>query len=179
MIQEATENGARLSPACKEAGIAVRTYRRWYQKENVQEDQRKLCDRPEPSNKLSAQERERIINVCNEEKFASLPVGQIVPSLLDDAIYLASESTCHRILKEANQASHRGRSAKARKHTLPTSYIATEAGQVWSWDITYLPSGTVGKYYYLYMMEDIYSRKVVAYEVHLKECGSLAATLLQ
>jgi len=50
---------------------------------------------------------------------------------------------------------------------------------VWSWDITYLPSPIRGKYYYLYLIEDIYSRKAVGCEVYEMESGEKAATLLQ
>ena len=36
-----------------------------------------------------------------------------------------------------------------------------------------------GKYYYLYLIEDIYSRKTVGWEVHENEDGAKAAVLLQ
>jgi putative transposase len=50
---------------------------------------------------------------------------------------------------------------------------------VWSWDITYLPSPVRGKFYYLYLIEDIYSRKAVGWEVHEAESGEKEAAVLQ
>lgn len=61
----------------------------------------------------------------------------------------------------------------------PTTYTASKANEVWSWDITYCPSTVRGQYYYLYMIEDIYSRKIVGYEVHENECGTKAGELLE
>ena len=58
----------------------------------------------------------------------------------------------------------------------PTSYTAYKANEVWSWDITYLASTVKGQFYYLYLFEDIFSRKVVGYE---QECGERAGNLLQ
>jgi putative transposase len=50
---------------------------------------------------------------------------------------------------------------------------------VFCWDITYLPSTVRGQFYYLYMIEDIYSRKIVGFEVYDREAGDLAAKLLE
>lgn len=74
---------------------------------------------------------------------------------------------------------HRGRSRDVKKRSAPTSYAATGPNQVWSWDITYCASNVRGLYYYLYLIEDIYSRKIVGWEVHEQESGEFAATLLQ
>ena len=73
----------------------------------------------------------------------------------------------------------RGRQRSRQKAAKPTSYTATKSNQVYTWDITYLPSGVHGQFYYLYLIEDIYSRKIVGYEVHERECGELASQLLQ
>jgi transposase InsO family protein len=128
---------------------------------------------------LSEEERQAILDVCNEEQYASLPPTQIVPSLLDQGVYLASEASFYRVLKSHSQLNHRGRSQSPKRLFKPTSFAATGPNQVWSWDITYLASPVKGLYYYLYMFEDIYSRKIVGYEVHDKECGNLAAQLVQ
>jgi putative transposase len=60
-----------------------------------------------------------------------------------------------------------------------TSYTTTAPNQVWSGDITYCASTVRGQYFYLYLIEDIYSRKIVGWEVHEQESGELAAALLQ
>lgn len=48
-----------------------------------------------------------------------------------------------------------------------------------TWDITYLPAKVRGQHYYLYVIEDIYSRKIVGYDVYECESGKLASQLLQ
>jgi putative transposase len=142
-------------------------------------DQRSQAPRPAPPNQLGDAEQQAMLAVCNLPEYASLPPSQIVPLLLDKGIYLASESSFYRLLKAHNQLHHRGRSQAPKKKAKPTSFAATGPNQVWSWDITYLASRVKGQFYYLYMFEDIYSRKIVGYEVHERECGQLASELVQ
>ena len=120
-----------------------------------------------------------MLAVCNEPEYASLPPSQIVPMLADKGIYLASESSFYRVLNAANQQHHRGKSRAPVRRAKPTSYTATAPNQVWCWDISYMPTGIRGLYWYLYAIIDIYSRKLVAWEVHEKECSTLAAELVQ
>ncbi len=181
LIHEAHQSGSRLENACNEAEIDLRTYRRWYQGGEVQEDKRPTASRPEPVNKLSEQERQMIIDVCNAPEYASLPPSQIVPALLDKGEYIASEASFYRVLSSEGQLSRRGRQCSRKKASKPTGYTATGPAQVFTWDITYMPSEVRGQHYYLYVIEDedIYSRKVVGYEVYERECGELASQLLQ
>ena len=179
LIREACCSGARVKSACHEAGISLRTYRRWYRDGKIREDQRALADRSIPFNKLSDEERQAIVDLSITREYASLPPSQIVPSLLDQGVYLASESSFYRILKAHNLLHHRGRSQAPKKYAKPTSFSASGPNQVWSWDITYLPTKVVGQFYYLYLFEDIFSRKIVGYEVHERECGELASQLVQ
>lgn len=91
---------------------------------------------------------------------------------------MASESSFYRVLNSFDQVHHRGRTRVLEKRAAPTSYTATGPNQLWSWDITYCGSTVRGQYYYLYLIEDIYSRKIVGWEVHDEESGELAAALL-
>lgn len=179
LIHDAKQSGCRLERACYEVQIDLRTYRRWYRQGEIQADKRPTCARPEPANKLSQQERDAIIEVCNRPEFASLPPTQIVPTLLDKGEYIASESSYYRVLSAQGQLHHRGRQRSRQTQAKPTSYTATGSNQVYTWDITYLPSKVRGQHYYLYVIEDIYSRKIVGYEVYERECGELASQLLQ
>ena len=158
--------------------MSARTFQRWV-KDGIVSDRRVTVARPTPANKLSESERQRILAVCNEPAFSHLPPCQIVPILLDQGSYIASESSFYRILKAANQLTHRGRTKPKTKDNKPSSFTATKANQVWSWDITYCPSRVIGQHYYLYMMEDIYSRKIVGWEVYDRESGDDAAILLE
>lgn len=179
LIQQANRNGARLVKACAEADICLRTYRRWYLDGVVQADRRPTAVRPAPANRLSAAEQEQIVELCNSPAYSQLPPSQIVPDLLDKGIYIASESSFYRVLKAAGQLHHRGRALAPKISAAPTTHRASGPCQVWCWDITYCPSTVRGQFYYLYMFEDLYSRKIVGYEVHEAESGEYAAQLLQ
>ena len=178
-IQEAHQSGARLPLACDEAGLTLRTYRRWVRNGQVKADLRPDATRPTPANKLSEAEQAKIIEICNLEQFASLPPSQIVPTLLDQGEYYGSESTYYRVLKAHGQLHHRGRSLARKGSAMPTTYTATGPCQVFCWDITYLASTVRGQFYYLYMLEDVYSRKIVGHEVYEAESGEYAAKLLE
>ena len=178
-IDEAVEAGARKQPASEEAGISMRTYQRWMQDGNISEDRRSKAERPEPANKLTARERAQILEACNQPEYESLPPSQIVPRLADTGIYIASESSFYRILKEADQMHHRGKAKAKQKRRPPTTHIAKAANEVWSWDISYLPSRVRGQFFYLYLIMDIFSRKIVGWEVHGHEGGKEAAALMQ
>ena len=106
LIDNAFTAGARKKLACTEAGISLRTYQRWTTKDALMVgDKRPVADRPEPKNKLTQAERESILEICNSAEYASLPPSQIVPSLLDDGVYIASLSTFYRTLKQVGQLS--------------------------------------------------------------------------
>lgn len=112
-------------------------------------------------------------------EYADLPPSQIVPSLVDRGIYIASESTIYRILRNEHMQNHRGRSKPPEKVNYPTTHIATAPNQVWTWDITYLDSHIRGLYYKLYMIMDIFSRKIVGWEVWPEESGEYASILVE
>lgn len=179
LILETVRDGARLSKACEIVNISLRTYRRWYRNGQVHSDGRPTAPRPIPSNKLSDRERERIIDTCNRTDYAHLPPSQIVPKLLDQGFYLASESTFYRVLGEYDMNHRRGRAAQPQKRAKPTSYQACAPNQVYCWDITYLPCNVRGQFFYLYLFEDLFSRKIVGAEVYETESGEYAKTLFQ
>ena len=179
LIREAVRSGARLSKACHEAHIALRTYRRWYRAGVVKADQRPEIRRAEPANKLSEAEEHTIIELCAQPLFVDLPPTQIVPALMDQGVYVASESSFYRVLKKHDQLHHRGKSRAPQRKTELSTHIAKGPCEVWCWDITYCASRVRGQYFYLYMFMDIYSRKLVGYEVYEEECGAHAVTVLQ
>jgi transposase InsO family protein len=179
LIDKARSDGARLACACRVAGICVRTYQRWTGGADVKADARPTARRPVPSNKLTQTERARILDICHQREYASLPPAQIVPRLADKQQYVASESSFYRILHAADEQHHRGRSQKPRKSQPPVGFCATAPNQVWSWDITWLASPIRGMFFYLYMIVDIYSRKIVGWEVNAVENSERAALLLQ
>ncbi len=179
MINQAREEGARLAPACDTAEIDPGTYRRWQHAGQVIADRRATAQRPAPHNKLSAQEREQVLLTCHRPEFKSLPPSQIVPALADRGEYLASESSFYRVLRAANEQHDRGRAKPRQKRAKPDEYQTRGPNQCWTWDVTWLKSPVNGMYFYLYMMVDVFSRKITAWEVHETESGELASQLLR
>ena len=174
LIEEAVVAGARLAPACGMLGLSVRTLQRWRHKPV---DGRPEASLASPANKLSAAEREAVLLAINQPGYASLTPHQIVPKLADAGVYLASESTFYRVMKEAGQGSQRGRCRIAKRRPL-TTHRADGPNQVWVWDITWLPTTVKGRYFYWYMFKDVYSRKLVIGDVYEAETSELAARLL-
>ncbi len=179
LINRARNAGARLVSACKTIGITARTYQRWIQCGDVKEDGRPLAHHPEPANKLSQQEKDRILEICHKSENASLPPSQIVPRLADQEQYIASESTFYRVLHEAKEQNHRGYSQKPGKPEPPKGYRADGPNQVWTWDVTYLHTHIRGMFFYLYMIVDVFSRKIVGWEVYARENSENAAIFIQ
>lgn len=179
LIEEAVTAGARRAKACAELDISDRTLRRWTKGGEVRPDQRPLVPRPEPRNKLSPAERAAVLEACNSTEFASLPPSQIVPKLADQGRYLASESSFYRILRAEGQQHHRGRARPSVRRNPPASHKASAPCDVWTWDITWMPGPVAGMFFYLYLIVDIFSRKIVGWEVHERESAELAAALIR
>jgi len=176
LITEAVNQGVRQRLACEVIGISSRTLQYW---RSIGLEDRRQTVRKTPANKLSEQARKHILDVCNSKEFCSQTPKQIVPVLADKGIYLASESSFYRILRDAGQLHHRGRTASPATTSIPTAYIANGPDQVWSWDITYLASTLKGVFFYLYLFMDIYSRKIVGWEVYENESSEQAADVLR
>jgi transposase InsO family protein len=181
LIDEAVAAGARCHRACAILEMDVRTLQRWKRalKRAVAGDQRKVAAQARtPANALTAAEREEIVRVCNTPEYRSLPPSQIVPRLADDARYIASESSFYRVLRDAEQVNRRGAAEQPRQVAKPKGFCAHAPNQTWSWDITFLASSVRGQFYRLYMIEDIFSRKIVGWEVHTEELADHASTLI-
>lgn len=134
--------------------------------------------RPVPANKLTEAERAQVLGVLTSEEFADKAVAQAWATLLDEGIYLCSQSTMHRILRENDMAGERRRQATHPARTRP-ELVATGPGQVWSWDITKLRGPDRGVYYDLYVVLDIFSRFVVAWTIAAREDADIARNMLE
>jgi putative transposase len=177
-IAEARANGARQAPACILAGVDPRTIQRWRKNDGLTHgDRRPDAIRPAPSHALTEEERARIVEVANEPRFAETPPARIVPVLADEGIYIASESSFHRVLRAHGQMNRRGRARPPRSARPPTTHIATGPGNVWCRDVTFLPATIQGRWFYLYLILDLYSRKIVGFEVHDTDSADHAAHL--
>lgn len=175
-IDEAMSEGARFEPACIECNIDPRTIQRW--KRRGTHIDRRTCAVKTPHNKLDESTRQRILTVVNAPEYADLPPSQLVPKLADSGQYIASESTMYRVLKEAKQLTHR-HACRPKQHAAPTPVAARAPNCVYSWDIAYLPLTIVGTYCYLYLFLDVYSRKIVGWQIYDRECAEHSAALLE
>ena len=178
-IDEAHAAGARLAPARQVVGITARTLQRWRTEDGqVLPDGRPTSSRPRPAHALTEEEKALMLATANEPRFASLPPARIVPMLADEGIYIASESSFQRVLRAAGQNRRRGRARTPVRLRPPTTHVAPAPGQVWCWDMTYLPSKVRGQWFHLYLIMDLYSRKIVGWEIHADDSADHAARLL-
>ena len=179
-IDTAQRSGARLRLACDVAGIDARTLQRWKAHAGlIQADGRPRAVRPAPSHALSQDERDKLLSVANEPRFCAVPPARIVPMLADEGVYLASEATFARVMREQGQTAHRGRAKAPRAVRPPTTHIASAVRQVWCWDMTYLPALVLGRWFHLYLILDLYSRKIVGWEVHEGDSADHAVHLVR
>jgi len=127
---------------------------------------------------LSAAEKERVLAVLDSPRFADKAVAQAYTVLLDEGVYLCSQATMHRLLRERGQSGERRAQAVHPARKKP-ELLATRPNEVWSWDITKLKGPARGIWYLLYVILDIYSRKVIHWEIWPTETGTLAKEFIQ
>jgi len=175
LIEEAHEAGCRIKPACELLELDIRTLQRWQCADNLNDKRHGPIT--QPANKLTAAQRARILEVANSAPYCNQSPSQIVPNLADEQIYIASESSFYRTLKQANMLKHRSAS-KPKAHKKPAEFSAIKPNQLWTWDITYLMSLIRGQYFYLYLFVDVFSRKIVGFDVFDTESAEHAAEVV-
>ena len=178
LINEAVLSGARKQMACNEIDITIRTFQRWTTSGGLKIDGRADAERAVPHNKLTAEERNQALELINNKEYKDLSPSQIVPLLSDKGEYICSESSLYRIMHDEKQQNHRTRSKKPERKPIST-HVADGPNQVWCWDITWLPGPAKGVYFYLYLMLDIFSRKIVGWEIHEEESSDNASSLIK
>lgn len=178
LVGEAVAAGARQARACQVIELSARTLQRWQSAPAATGDRRPQRIQT-PKNRLREDERERILETANSEEFAHLPPSQIVPILADRGEYIASEASFYRVLKAAGQLKHRGAEKPGKARGKPRALCATAPRQLFSWDITYLPTQIKGVYFYLYLFMDLFSRKIVGWQVYESECAKRASEVMR
>lgn len=177
-VDEAVNAGARLDKACEIIGLSSRTLQRWRQPDKLQADQR-TTRQFTPSNKLTNEEMACIVTTALSSEFKNMAPSQIVPILADRGEYIASESSFYRILKERKLMAHRHATRVPTDNSKPKAVIATAPNQLYSWDITYLATTIKGLFFYLYLFMDIFSRKIVGWQVYGEESSIHAADIIR
>jgi transposase InsO family protein len=176
-INQAISEGARQSKACAILGISTRTLQRWRNSTDLID--RRSKPKGQPNNALSEFETKLIAQTANKPEYANLSPAKIVPALADTGVYIASESSFYRILKALGQLTHRLKSKPKRYIHKPRALVASMPNKIYSWDITYLPTSVKGMFYYLYLVMDVYSRKIVGWQIYTQELSSHASNMMK
>ncbi len=173
LVAQAVAAGAGRAAACAVIGVSLRTLQRWA----YAGDDGRTGPRRTSANALSPAERRKVVDVATSPEMRDLSPKQIVPRLADRGVYVASESTFYRVLRDEALDERRGR-MRAPTARRPRTHVATAPWQVASWDITFLRTHVRGAFFHLYMVEDIWSRKILGWDVHETESSEHAAALL-
>lgn len=176
-LSEAQQAGARLHTACQVIGVSARTLQRWKRQPDV--DDRRCGPRHRPDNALSAREEAEVLALMTSSVYGHLSPKQLVPRLADEGRYLASESTMYRLKRRSGLGTGRLPGPRTQVTRGTRVHCAGRSNQVWSWDITYLPTVIRGRFLRLYLVIDVWSRRIVGWEVHEDESAERAATLIQ
>jgi putative transposase len=176
-LHEAQQGGARLHPACQLVGVSARTIQRW--KRHPHLDDRRCGPRHRPGNALTTCEETQVLAILTSAEYGHLSPKQLVPRLADQGRYLASESTMYRLKRRVGLGAHRPSIRLTQVTRATTVHRALRANQVWSWDITYLPTAVRGRFLRLYLVIDVWSRRIVGWEIHTEESAERAALLIQ
>ena len=168
-----TEMGAALGVAmvCAAVGLARATYYRRFSPKPPRP--RKASPR-----RLADGEREAVLTVLHEPRFADLAPAEVYATLLDEGGYLCSERTMYRVLAENSEVRERRNQLRHPRYA-PPELLATAPNQLWSWDITKLLGPAKWTYFYLYVILDVFSRYVVGWMVAHRETAALAERLIE
>ena len=127
--------------------------------------------------RLSDAERQAVLDVLHEPRFADQPPAQVYAKLLDEGRYLCSIRTMHRLLAREGESGERRLQRPKTHHPVPR-LMADSPNAVWTWDITKLATWAKGVFLSLYVVLDLFSRYVVAWMVAARENSALAKQLL-
>ncbi|MFV0259527.1 MAG: IS3 family transposase [Acidimicrobiales bacterium] len=168
--------------ACRAFGVPERSFHH-----RRQQAEGRLAPRPSRAKpvdehvrvpwRIGDAERDHIKNVLCSERFGDLAPAQVYATLLDEGVYLCSERTMYRILHEHDLVRERRRGHRRRRH-VPPQVHATGPNQAWSWDISRLRGPTLRVWFYLYVVLDIFSRKIVAWTIDTIESDQVAKRLI-
>ncbi len=165
-----------VTRACEAVQLSVATYYRFGKRRSSPDP---CAAGPKSSGRpgLTCEEQDQIYDELFSERFRDEAVRQVYAKLLDDGRYLCSWRTMYRLLKKRVATTERRRIRRHPRYSKP-ELVATGPNKVWTWDITYLKTQIRGRFYYLYVVMDIYSRYVVGWLLAERECQELAKELL-
>jgi putative transposase len=128
--------------------------------------------RPAPARRLSEAQRQDVLDQLHAPRFADQAPAEIYATLLDEGVYHCSVRTMYRLLGQNGEIRERRQQLRHPAYQKP-ELLAERPNEVWSWDITKLMGPQKWSYFYLYVILDIFSRRVVAWCVADAETASL------
>jgi putative transposase len=158
-------------------GVSARTIQRWNR--HPDGDDRRCGPRHRAGNALTAREETQVLELITSAAYGHLSPKQLVPRLADEGRYLASESTMYRLKRRVGFGTRRPPTLRTPVTRAASVHRAVRSNQLWSWDITYLPTVIRGRFLRLYLVMDVWSRRIVGWEVYADENAERAATLIQ
>jgi putative transposase len=168
--------GGGLTAACDALGASrASVYRR---RSHLAQPPVEPVPRPSPPRALSVAERQTVLDLLREPRFADLAPAEIYATLLDEGIYHCSIRTMYRILADHDEVRERRDQLRHPVYAKP-ELLAEAPNQVWSWDITKLMGPAKWTYFYLYVILDIFSRRVVGWCVADVESATLFKVLFE
>lgn len=164
-----------IKTACCVLGIPRATFYRW---QDLDMKEKCLIQKSKHPRGLSDIEKQAVLNILHSDRFMDKAPGEIVPTLLDEGVYLCSERTMYRILAERGELRERRQLSRSNAYQKP-ELLATNPNQVWSWDISKLKGPQKWSYFHLYVILDIFSRYVVGWTVADRESSNIATLLIE
>jgi putative transposase len=162
--------------ACRATGRSQSNHYRWNRKSPSPARPARRPARPQPR-ALDPDERLAVLEVLHEARFVDEAPATVYAKLLDEGVYLCSEATMYRVLREHGEVRERRAQATHPAKAKP-ELVAHTANTVWSWDITKLRGPVKHVFYHLYSVIDIYSRYTVGWLLADRESAELAEQLL-
>lgn len=164
-----------INAACLALGVSLATYHR---RQAATRQPYAPSPRPTPARALGSDERQSVLDLMHGPAYGDSAPAEIYASLLDQGVYLCSIRTMYRILDQHGEVKERRRQARHPVYQKP-ELLAEAPNQVWSWDITKLMGPAKWTYFYLYVIIDIFSRRVVAWCVADTESAALFKPLFE
>ena len=174
-IVEAKYLGVAEKTTCGFFGIAVRTIQNWRSK--GLRDKRKGSSHPTSRHALTQEEWDALFKIATSKRFQDHTPEQMIATLAQEGVYIASTSSMYRVLRRRKALSHRSESRKPRATTMSTPITVTEPNLVWSWDITWLRTPVRGIFLYAYTVIDLFDRSIVGWCIETYESDELSKQL--
>ena len=169
VIEVAKETGIAKYRSCDLLQIKARRIERWAMRMKVSRSMEYA--RPGPKRALHAimpVERKALMEFIGQEETVDYSLQAIAIKGAEQDCFYMSASSVRTILTDEGLAADRNRFRRRRgginKPNRPDEL--TGPNQCWCWDISYLKTDILRTFWYLYVMLDEWSRKVVAWRVN-------------